>query len=213
MNQRRGTASTSRSEKSFNFAQANGIAQRIDGLSPLDPSLRNAGLLSVTARSNGRASMSDLYRAPNPITRYIEDVSPWNPEKVSRSSIPTPKDGRSLSSNLGPNLEFGSYRDHPGSELESTGTGIARDSGYGTLSQPATQSIASMEPTEFNQEVPSEINFHISHLNFATGSSLPTMRTDRTDRIRPTKVKGHSYPKSLECTACGERAKCPSEFK
>ncbi|KAF2806834.1 uncharacterized protein BDZ99DRAFT_523400 [Mytilinidion resinicola] len=119
-----------------------------------------------------------------------------------------------MPSNLVPNLEFNSYRDHPGSELESTGTGVAGDSGYGTLSQPATQSIASMEPAEYNQDVPASIDFRLTEFNFAPGSIRPTnhFRAEKTDRTKPTKARNLNL-KALTCPQCGDVAKCKSEMK
>ncbi|KAF2498340.1 hypothetical protein BU16DRAFT_558402 [Lophium mytilinum] len=159
--------------------------------------------------------MSNLHQAPDPIARfYGEDAGPWNSEKVLRGRVPGPKDGRDMSSNLVPNLQFNSYRDHPGSELESTGTGVAGDSGYGTLSQPATQSIASMEPAEYNQDVPAGVDFRFTTFNIAPGS-IPLInnpRAEKADRTKPSKARNLNL-KALTCSECGEVAKCPSEMK
>jgi hypothetical protein len=125
---------------------------------------------------------------------------------MRNSSIPN---GRSTSY-AQPNLNYGPYREGPGSDVDS---GAPRsDSGYYTHQ---VHSVISNDPEPADQEMSSAMTYGVSRMNVGSTSSEPTkvfhMQSDQTSQYSGRSIS-HSK-QSLKCPRCKETSKCPSDAK
>lgn len=187
----------------MSFSQPN-VIQRVNRMDPGHPAL---GYLAVPQVPRHRPVLDNA----NPIARFYSEDSPWSSERMRISTGPF---GRVSSSQ--PNMDYTTYREGPGSEVESLAP--KSDSGYQTL---PPQSIISHEQDHLDQELCPDATFQFGNMNVSSAVSEPadmfraaSSVTDQASQYSSrstTRSTGHG--KEIKCSECGDISKCKSNHK
>jgi hypothetical protein len=172
----------------------------------IDPNLANFSLLAVPG-GRPRSAMDNTNPMESVMSRVYSGMhdEPWSAVRMRHSSVATARPAYSQ-----PNGAYGSYREPPGSDIESIAP--KSDSGYYTH---APQSVISNEPARVDQELPSDMTFQVRNISVNSAPSEPTevfpMQSDQASQYSgrsTTQVKA-----TYKCSQCKEVSKCPSDYK
>jgi hypothetical protein len=139
-----------------------------------------------------------------PINKFLTEKNPpW-----TGLGFETPSNSRVKSAFCEPNLNFGNYRNHPQSEIESNTTAqCPSDSGY------ASQTVASqsVKSGEYSSQSP-EYNFYTGFETFEF-SPMPKASVSSPEEEGPMKSTQRSRGGKRKCEKCNEILKCPSDYR
>ncbi|KAF2109428.1 hypothetical protein BDV96DRAFT_604761 [Lophiotrema nucula] len=173
----------------------------------IDPTLSNAALLTVPSMSRSRSAVdprNTIENNANPITRFYNEDAPWSSE---RPRNPIASMARHSFSH--PNMEYGTYRDGPGSDIDS----IAPRSDSGYYTHPP-HSIISNDPERCDQELPSDVTFQVGNITVASAPSEPAdMYRMPSNSDQVSQYSSRSQGKEFKCQECKEVSKCKSDHK
>jgi hypothetical protein len=172
----------------------------------IDPSLSNFSMLAVPS-GRPRSAMDNTNQMESVMSRVYGGMhdEPWSSVRMRHSSVTTARPSFPQ-----PNMTYGSYREPPGSDIES----IAPKSDSGYYTHPS-QSVVSNEPARVDQELPSDMTFQVSNISVNSAPSEPT-EVFPTQSDQASQYSGRSTTQgkvTYKCPKCKEVSKCPSDYK
>ncbi|KAF2132852.1 hypothetical protein P153DRAFT_175297 [Dothidotthia symphoricarpi CBS 119687] len=145
----------------------------------------------------------------NLFARHFQD-EPWTPHRAMNA-------GRN--SQCQPGVSYGSFRDRPGSDMESlpafsdSGYGA---SGYGSIGAKPAHSVISNEPEFTNQELPADVTMQIANMEVESArNEVPEMMRKPADQVSNHSHQSAVQGKHIKCDfpTCDKVFKCKSDHK